>query len=295
MIVGFLGKGGSGKSTVSAAFCEFLLSQEKKVLAVDADHNMDLLFNLGVDEKPEWLGDSMQDLLSFGGLSEGNGNYRNLFDISPKPEFRLSPPDQFTAKYSKLARPNLWVMAGGPHTDEVLHDKACSHFLTPPLKVILPFFQLDEDEFVVVDEKAGSDGAGTGVASGLDLGVIVLEPSPHGVKAACQIAELLEFFRTPYCFVVNKVANEQVLERVRKMLPKPPLMTLRFDDAVGWGNTEVTGTEEVNNEALTAPEWNFSPILEFATSQSFQDSTGESYRYIRSLDRIVRNKEFAAV
>ena len=288
MIIGFLGKGGSGKSTTSAAFCDFVLSQNKKVLAIDADHNMDLLFNLKVQEKPNWLGDSMPDLLNFGGLSEKESNYRDFFDISPKPVFKLSPIDKFTEKYTKLARKNLWVMAGGPHTNQVLHDKACSHVLTTPLKVILPFFHLNQDEFIVIDEKAGSDGAGTGVSSGLDLGVIVLDPSPHGVKAACQIADLLVFFGTPYCFIVNKVASEEVLERVKNMLPKSPIMTLPFNDAVGWGS------DESDSEADSSAKWNFSPVIEYADSLNILDDSGETYRYRRSHDRIVRNREFAA-
>jgi CO dehydrogenase nickel-insertion accessory protein CooC1 len=63
MIIGVLGKGGSGKSTVSTNLVKFLASKkEHTVLAIDADHNMDITYNLGVTEEFPYLGGSMSDL-----------------------------------------------------------------------------------------------------------------------------------------------------------------------------------------------------------------------------------------
>jgi len=49
MKIAFLGKGGSGKSTLATAAVRHLHSTGRHVLAIDADHNMDLSFNLGAD------------------------------------------------------------------------------------------------------------------------------------------------------------------------------------------------------------------------------------------------------
>ena len=42
MRVSFLGKGGSGKTTIAASFINYLNSINKQVLAVDADINVNL-------------------------------------------------------------------------------------------------------------------------------------------------------------------------------------------------------------------------------------------------------------
>ena len=48
------------------------------------------------------------------------------------------------------------------------------------------FLQLKENQHVIVDEKAGADGASTGIPTGMDFAVIVVEPTPHGIKAGKQ-------------------------------------------------------------------------------------------------------------
>lgn len=49
MKIAFVGKGGSGKSSLSWLFVKTLESSGSDVLAIDADHNMDLTSNLGLD------------------------------------------------------------------------------------------------------------------------------------------------------------------------------------------------------------------------------------------------------
>jgi CO dehydrogenase maturation factor len=238
MIIGFLGKGGSGKSTLSSAFTEFLLTdQNNTVLAVDADHNMDLLFRLGATELPTYLGDAMSDLMEHCKLSSEN-SYRDIFsDSNEDPVFSLSPKDMFTNKYAHPVKERLLGMAGGPHTDDVLYDRACSHVLSTPLKVYFPYLTLKENEYVVVDEKAGADGVGTGIASGFDHAFVVLEPTLYGIKAGHQIADLLEWFGTPYDFVVNKVFDEEDFTFAAEKLRKAPIGAVKNTKQFARGET----------------------------------------------------------
>ena len=117
-------------------------------------------------------------------------------------------------------------MVAGPQTDNVLYGTHCSHSLTTPLKVYLPLLQLQENETVIMDEKAGADGVTTGITTGIDVGVIVCEPALHSVKTALQIAELMEFYNTPYLFIANKVSNEDEKEYLKVELGDSPIVHL---------------------------------------------------------------------
>lgn len=225
MIIAFLGKGGSGKTTVSTLFTKYMLAQGKTVLAIDADHNQDFSFNLGFPKDGAYLGQGMEDLMRYCGLPQ-QSKIKDVYAAGKRPEFSLNPSDAFTEKYALPVTDRLRIMAGGPHTDKVLYGQSCSHVLTAPLKVYLPFLQLSEGQVVVVDEKAGADGAGTGAALGFDVAVVVSEPTMYGVKAAGQIAELLQAHGAPYFFVGNKVMDAGDMEMLREQLPSPPIVCL---------------------------------------------------------------------
>lgn len=56
MTIGFFGKGGSGKTTTCFQFLRVLRDEYPSVFAIDADHNMDLAFNLGVEDIAPYVG-----------------------------------------------------------------------------------------------------------------------------------------------------------------------------------------------------------------------------------------------
>jgi CO dehydrogenase maturation factor len=233
MILGFLGKGGSGKSSVATQMVLFLHAQGNTVLAVDADHNMDLSFNLTSQLVPHmnYLGSGLHDIYTFFELPS-NSTYADVFSTDTTKQFRLSPLDSITATYTNEIQERLFLMAAGPQTDTVLYGKACSHSLTTALKVYLPLLTLHEDEFVVVDEKAGADGVTTGIVTGIDVGVIVCEPSLHSIKTAKQIATLMDFYETPYIFVGNKVNGAEDKQFIETELGFTPTVYLMQASAI---------------------------------------------------------------
>lgn len=228
MILGFLGKGGSGKSSVATQVALLLRAQEKKVLAIDADHNMDLSFNLLDSDTTEGLpyfGSCLNDILSYVGLQDGQ-RYDEVFLNEIQKRFFISPPDEITSFLSKKVDDGLLVMIAGPQTDKVLYGESCSHSLTTPLKVYLPLLDLQKNEYVVVDEKAGADGVSTGIVTGIDVGVIVCEPAIHSIKTALQIAELMNFYETPYIFVGNKIQSNEDRDFIVSQLGQEPTIYL---------------------------------------------------------------------
>ena len=245
MIIGFLGKGGSGKSTLSTNLADFLVKGNNTVLAIDADHNMDFSFNLGVGNSSPtpYLGNSLSEIKDLLGHKDAY-HYRDIFLDDIHQYFTLSPLDPFTEKYSTPLHKNLRVMATGPHTDNVLYGQSCSHSLGTSLKVYLPLLTLKPNEYVIIDEKAGRDGAGTGVTTGFDIAVVVVEPTPHSLKAGKQIAELLDFFDTKYVFVVNQ--KNQTSTTVEDFdLPQPPISTITPDDIEKIENYPIIKTQKL--------------------------------------------------
>lgn len=229
MIIGILGKGGSGKSTVATHIVRLLSSDKTNtVLAIDADHNMDLSYNLGAPDDNAYLGSSLADLKAACGLSSMD-DYRSALARSRPGLFSLSPLDPFTKKYARPIGSNMLLMAAGPQTDEVLADRACSHSLFTSLKIYLPLLSLRQGEWVVVDEKAGADGVSTGIPTGFDVALVVSEPTPHGLKTARQIAGLLDHFDVPYEFVLNKLSEDgSDMPRFIFELGKAPLATISY-------------------------------------------------------------------
>lgn len=235
MILSFLGKGGSGKSSLSTQMALFFHQKNKEVLAIDADHNLDLSFNLSSNYKinnVNYFGSSLPEIQEFLGLSKEE-KYDQVFLQNKMKKFYFGKKaDEFTKKYSNLITDRLFLMAAGPQTNEVLHGKACSHILSTPLKIYLPLLSLEDDQVVLVDEKAGADGVSTGIITGVDLAIIAVEPALHSIKTAIQLSELLSFYETPYILVANKVNGKDDIDFVNNEMNKKIDIFLKFSNQV---------------------------------------------------------------
>lgn len=279
MILGFLGKGGSGKSSVATQMVLFLREQGNAVLAVDADHNMDLSYNLSGGQLPQmkYLSESLKDIQRFINLPD-TSKYSEAFINDGEVRFSLSPLDTATATYSTEVQQNVYLMAAGPQTDTVLYGKACSHSLTTALKVYLPLLALNKNEMVVVDEKAGADGVTTGIVTGIDVGVIVCEPALHSVKTAKQIAALMDFYGTPYVFVGNKIGDSEDKDFIEKALGSVPAVYLMQNSSVKRSPYEM------------AVEWH----AELAEIINVAHTLNTNDRLERTKTKFARNYEFAS-
>jgi CO dehydrogenase nickel-insertion accessory protein CooC1 len=168
-------------------------------------------------------------------------------------------------------------MVAGPQTDTVLYGKACSHSLTTPLKILLPLLELQENEVVVVDEKAGADGVSTGIVTGIDVGVIVCEPALHSVKTAKQIASLMDFYSTPYLFVGNKISSSEDKDFIVSELGQEPVTFLMESSSIK------------RNPTTLVREWTDELVEVFEQANVLNQNN----RLERTLEKFRRNQEFA--
>ncbi len=278
MILGFLGKGGSGKSSVATQMGLLLNSVGKKVLAVDADHNMDLSYNLleGRNISLSYFSQSLSDLEKTLKLDVGK-KYSEAFLSEVTSRFHLSPLSAEIEKFSVLLDSGIRLMTAGPQTENVLYGKSCSHSLTTPLKLLLPLLELKQNEVVVVDEKAGADGVSTGIVTGIDVGVIVAEPALHSVKTAKQIAKLMDFYETPYLFVGNKITSSDDKDFIVSELGVTPTAFL------------MESSQMKRNPSKLVFEW----VDELKTIFSESERLNQNNRLDRTIKKFKRNSEFA--
>jgi len=280
MIIGFLGKGGSGKSSVATQMTLFLNEAKKSVLAIDADHNMDMSYNLSEGNEPSlsYLSQSLSDLQKAVGLAEGE-KYSQAFLSASIVRFSLTPLSPTINSYSTLLKNNIRLMVAGPQTENVLYGTHCSHSLTTPLKILLPLLELQDNEVVVVDEKAGADGVSTGIVTGIDVGVIVCEPALHSVKTAKQIANLMDFYETSYVFVGNKITTNEDKDFITQGLGQEP---------VGF----MTGSASIKrNPSVSVPEWHDELEVIFESAKT----RNKNNRLERTVKKFTRNHKFSQV
>ncbi len=279
MILGFLGKGGSGKSSVSSQMALYQNTAGMSVLAVDADHNMDLSYNLSSGDVPsfEYFSQSLSVLQKAVGLSEGD-KYTEAFLSDVETRFALSPVSVEIEQYSIVLENNIRLMTAGPQTDDVMYGQKCSHSLTTPLKILLPLLELQENEVVVVDEKAGADGVSTGIVTGVDVGVIVCEPALHSIKTAKQIAELMDFYSTPYIFVGNKIASSEDKDFIIEQLGQVPVTFLMQSNSIK------------RDPSSLVEEWTDELVTVFEKAKNLNQNN----RLERTVEKFKRNSDFVA-
>lgn len=168
------GKGGVGKTTLAAWIGDYLARQGKRVWMVDADTTLSLGAALGVKEKdlPTALTDEKDLILS----RTGGGGL-----ISLTPEVNDLP---HKLKYD-MGNMSLLVMGSLTGAGE-----GCACTANSILKALLSHLILELNEWVVVDLEAGVEHLGRGTISGVDVFIVVSEPSCRSLSASMKIASM---------------------------------------------------------------------------------------------------------
>ncbi|PWR75847.1 ATP-binding protein [Methanospirillum stamsii] len=207
------GKGGSGKSTLTALLAQQYEQKGKDVVVVDTDEsNLGLHRFLGVNPptdlmdhmggKQELMGKMMSAMKS----SEGMMNMQ-LFEKVWKIQ------DIPSACISENGRVKL-VSIGKIHQA----GEGCACPMGFIAKQFLKNLKLASDEMVIVDTEAGLEHFGRGVEEGTDAVLMVLDPSYESVLLAKKAADMTASMKLPMYFVLNKVTPE-IASQMKKELP----------------------------------------------------------------------------
>ena len=205
MKIAFVGKGGSGKSSISWLAVKTLEDMGSTVLAIDADHNMDLTSNLGLDpEKTILMHKTEKEFMEHVGvLAEGRVSALLEKEDSQLPQFTTSPKDVYTASITTIVGPSVSLINIGLGSPDVIIAGKCAHGLSGPLKYYLGLLD-EKDDFVVIDSVAGADMLNYGLYAGIDAVIGVVEPHRNSVKVFEQIQDICRKSLIPCFVVVNK-------------------------------------------------------------------------------------------
>ncbi|CAL9506974.1 ATP-binding protein [Streptomyces sp. enrichment culture] len=265
MKIAFVGKGGSGKTTLSSLFVRHLAATGAPVVAIDADINQHLGAALGLDDADAAalpaLGEHLpliKDHLR--GANPRIASAEQMIKTTPPGEgSRLLRVREDNPVYDACARPveldggAVRLMVTGPFTDADL-GVACYHSKTGAVELCLNHLVDGRDEYVVVDMTAGSDSFASGMFTRFDITFLVAEPTRKGVSVYRQYKEYARDYGVILKVVGNKVQGQDDLDFLRDQVGDDLLVTVGHSD---WVRAMEKGRpprfellEEVNGRAL---------------------------------------------
>jgi CO dehydrogenase maturation factor len=213
--VAFVGKGGSGKTTLSSLFIRHLAAEGLPVIAIDADINQHLGAALGVPEEETKripaLGAHLADIKEYlRGDNPRIASAATMVKTTPPGRgsrlLRFGADDPIHAMSGRAG--DVRLMVTGPFDDEDL-GVACYHSKTGAVEMYLNHLVDGPGEYVVVDMTAGSDTFASGMFTRFDLMFLVAEPTHKGVSVYRQYTDYAADFEVAIKVVGNKVHDEQ--------------------------------------------------------------------------------------
>ncbi|GAA3975491.1 hypothetical protein GCM10023085_67450 [Actinomadura viridis] len=222
MKIAFVGKGGSGKTTLSSLFVRHLAAQGLPVVAIDADINQHLGVALGLDERRAAeipaMGDRLPEIKEYlrgdnPRISSAAAMVKTTPPGSGSRLLRLGGDDPVHALGRDVD--GVTLLATGPFNDDDL-GVACYHSKTGAVELYLNHLVDGPGEYVVVDMTAGADTFASGLFTRFDLMFLVAEPTRKGVGVYRQYTDYARDYDVAITVVGNKVQSDEDVAYLRE-------------------------------------------------------------------------------
>jgi CO dehydrogenase maturation factor len=208
------GKGGVGKTSLAALLSRLLARQSWRVLALDADPQMNLPYALGLPAGEARalvpLSENADYVEEKTGARPGEG--WGLF-------FRLNPDvDDVVERFGVVAPDAVRLLVMG---NTVQPAAGCLCPENALLAAVVNAIALRQDEAILMDTQAGFEHFGRALARGFLHAVVVTDPTFNGVQAALHAARLARDLDIGAVhLVVNGVRDHGDFDQAMKRLEK---------------------------------------------------------------------------
>ncbi|GAA2844461.1 hypothetical protein GCM10010517_00650 [Streptosporangium fragile] len=239
MRVAFVGKGGSGKTTLSALFARYTASRGSSVVAVDADINQHLGMVLGLDESalPRPMGSHLAEIKEYlRGDNPRISSASAMVKTTPPGRgsrlLRLDEQDDpIHAGFSIPTPEGPRLMVTGPFSEDDL-GVACYHSKVGAVELYLNHLVDGTGEYVVVDMTAGADSFASGLFTRFDMTFLVAEPTRQGVSVYRQYRDYAADYEVPIAVIGNKVHGPDDVAFLREQVGDDLLVCLEHSAAI---------------------------------------------------------------
>jgi CO dehydrogenase maturation factor len=222
------GKGGVGKTTITALLAHVFAQEGFRVLAIDGDPQQNLAVTLGVPpEKAEQIVPVSKNA-EYLRKKTGAGP-----DSSPGGMLTLNPDvSDVVDRFSMPIADNLRLLVMGGVT-QAGSGCLCAEYTL--LTAILRHLQLLKDDIILLDTPAGPEHFGRAVADGFTCAVVVADPSYNALSVARDSAALARQLGIEHnILVVNRVSRPEDQDKIRERAGRADefsLMVLLSSDA----------------------------------------------------------------
>jgi len=202
------GKGGVGKTTISASLARNLKEKGYQVYAIDADPDANLAQVLGITGEVKPLVE-LEEV-----IEERVGKKGSFYSLNPD-------VDDIVQDYSLIKDGIRFLRMGGI-------KKASSGCYCPEnsfLNSIMRSLVFSRDEVIILDMGAGIEHLTRGTSAGVDIMLIVCEPSRVSLETARTIENLAKESGVKNIkFIANKVRSKREEEFLQKKFSEGELL-----------------------------------------------------------------------
>jgi CO dehydrogenase maturation factor len=206
------GKGGSGKSTVVALLAKEMAARKNQVLVIDSDEsNIGLHSRLGMGKPDDFMNYFGGKKLLFEKARELEGKWR-LNDL---------PLGYLTKKG------NIRLLSVGKIYQ---FGEGCACPINALSSRFLEILDLADAEFLIADTDAGIEHFGRGVEEGVDILLVVIDPSRESILLASKISELGQQVDRPVYYVLNRVSDQKTKDLLMNSIDREKVIAVIPED-----------------------------------------------------------------